>query len=294
MGLKIKESILKVRQMLCLEAAVRYGSISRAAEKNNMKQSNLSVQIKLLEEELGETLISRVHNGIKLTEAGEEIYSLACNMENIINNAKTINIKAFRVAGAIRLWTSDGLGTGYISECFPEFYASYPKVNIEIVCSLEMPKPDQFDMAIIYDEPTDSSLKVIDKYDLKFGVFASKEYLAKFGYPKDLKDIQENHRICTRSNYASVWAKWENVVSHSQKVAASTNSSAMLLQLIKDGIGIGVLPIGTAVKEPDLIYLNKIKLNLHHKFWIVVRKELQDIDKIKALVKFIQGASCRL
>ena len=68
MSLKIKETILQVRRMLCLEAAVRYGSISKAAEKNNMKQSNLSVQIKELESELGEQLISRVYNGIKLTE----------------------------------------------------------------------------------------------------------------------------------------------------------------------------------------------------------------------------------
>lgn len=294
MGLKIKESILKVRQMLCLEAAVRYGSISKAAEKNNMKQSNLSVQIKELEQEMGEILVSRIHNGIKLTEAGQEIYTLACDLENIINRSKSINIKAFRVAGAIRLWTSDGLGTGFISECFPEFYASYPKVNIEILCSLEMPKADQFDMAIIYSEPSDSSLKIVDKYDLKFGVFASRDYLSHFGYPKNIKDIQENHRICTRNNYAAVWPKWDAIMSQAKSVAAITNSSAMLLQLIKDGIGLGILPLGTAAKESELVHINKIKLNLHHKFWLVVRDEVKEIDKIKALIKFIEDASNKL
>ena len=85
MSLKIKENILQVRRMLCLEAAVRYGSISKAADNNNMKQSNLSVQIKELEAELGEPLVSRVYNGVKLTEAGQVVYSRVCDLHNIIN-----------------------------------------------------------------------------------------------------------------------------------------------------------------------------------------------------------------
>ena len=85
MGHNIKSSLIRVRQLLCLSSAVKYGAISKAAEKNNMKQSNLSVQIRELEEELGETLISRIYNGVKLTEAGNEVYTIACNLENIIN-----------------------------------------------------------------------------------------------------------------------------------------------------------------------------------------------------------------
>ena len=122
MGYGIKNSLIRVRQLLCLSSAVKYGSISKAAEKNNMKQSNLSVQIRQLEEELGEVLISRIHNGVKITEAGNEVYSIACNLENIINRSYNLNIKAFRVSGDIRLWTTDGLGIGYVSDCFSEFY----------------------------------------------------------------------------------------------------------------------------------------------------------------------------
>lgn len=294
MGIKIKEAVLKMRELLCLEAAVRYGSISKAAEKNNMKQSNLSVQIKLLEEELGENLLVRMPHGVKLTEVGKDVYSVACDLGNVINRCKNLNVKTFRVAGSIRLWTSDGLGAGYISECFPEFYMNYPQVNIEILCSLDMPRLDQFDMAIVYSEPSESSLRIIDKHDLKFGLFASKAYLGKFGYPKNLKDIQEKHRICSRNNYVYVWKKWEKFLTQARYVSATTNSSAMLLQMVRDGIGIGLLPLGTAMKENDLVYLNNIKFALLHKFWIVVREEIKDLDKIKALTDFIVHASKKL
>lgn len=294
MGYGIKDAILRVRQLLCLSSAVKYGSISKAAEKNNMKQSNLSVQIRQLEEELGENLITRVHNGVKITEAGYEVYAIACNLENMINKTHNLNIKAFRVSGEIRLWTTDGLGIGYISDCFYKFYEKYPKVNVEIFCSMEKPKPEQFDMAVIYDEPHDYSLKVIKTYNLKFAFFASKTYLSTFGYPKNLKDLQENHRICNKSNYATVWKKWNNFLTGAKNIAATTNSSSMLFELIKDGIGIGLLPKGGFSNNENLVELSNIKMELNHNCWLVVRDEVKDIDKIKALTKFIKDASDKL
>lgn len=294
MSLKIKEAILRARKMLCLEAVVRYGSISKAAEKNNMKQSNLSVQIKQLEEELGEPIVTRVYNGIKLTEAGRSLYSQSCDLLNVINKIHDVNLKTFRLEGTIRLWTSDGLGIGYIAECFQDFYAAYPKVKIDISCSLDMPKSDQFDLAVVYKEPTDKFLKIADKYNLEFNLYASKNYLAHFGYPKNLTDVMQNHRLCTRENYAGVWSKWADILAKTQNVAAVTNSSAMLLELVKDGIGIGLLPKATAEKEDCLVCLSKIKLNLHHEFWLVVRREVKDVDKVKALLDFIKNASRRL
>lgn len=291
MSLKVKQAILKVRQMLCLGEAVHYGSISKAAEKNAMKQSNFSVQIKQLEEEIGEQLILRLPHGVKLTEAGQKLYTLVCDLDNVLNKVSSLDLNVFHVGGAIRLWTSDGLGIGYLSECLSDFYTRYPRVNVEILCSLEMPKPDQFDMAIVYSEPKDKTFKIVDKFDLQFSLYASRKYLSEFGYPKNQKDILENHRLCTRDNYASVWPAWDAFIQNSRQLAATTNSSAMLLQLIKKGIGIGLLPRGTAEKETDLVCLPVFKLNLHHKFWIVVRQEVKDIDKIKALTGFIEEKS---
>lgn len=46
------------------------GHLSRAAERLNVSQSALSVQIKQLEERLGHALFERVGRGLKLTEAG--------------------------------------------------------------------------------------------------------------------------------------------------------------------------------------------------------------------------------
>lgn len=294
MSIKIKQFELLVRRMLCFQEAGNCGSISKAAEKNCMKQSNFSVNIRDLEDNFGEKLLTRVYNGIKLTEAGREVYMLSFELTNVLNKINNAKIKSSGGAGAIRLWTSDGLGTGYLSKSFPEFYLNYPNVNIEVICSLEMPRLDQFDMAVVYEKPESSQLVTVGEYNLTFGLFASKEYLARYGCPRSMDDILQNHRICTRANYASVWKKWEAVLEKASYVATITNSSSMLLQLVKDGIGIGLLPIGTTTHETDLIRLSKIKTSFEHKFWIVVRKDVKDVDKIKALLNFIEHASAKL
>lgn len=294
MSINIKRSELQVRWLLCLHEAANYGSISKAAEKNGMKQSNFSVNIKMLEQTFNEQLVTRVHNGIRLTEAGKMVYNLSCDLTNVLNNITNAKVKSCVESGAIRVWTSDGLGTGYISKSFNYFYLDYPNVNIEVICSLEMPQLDQFDMAIVYEKPDSAQLKSVGEYTLQFGLFASKKYLQAYGYPKSLDEIMLKHRICTRTNFPQVWKKWKEIIENAKIVATKTNSSPMLLQIIKDGIGIGLLPISTASREQDLIHLSKIKVHFEHKFWIVVRKDIKDISKIKALLSFIENASAQL
>ena len=294
MSTNIKNCILKARELLCLEEAVRCGSITQAATNNGMKQSNMSAQIKNLELSLNEKLISRLSNGIKLTEVGYEYYSLACELKNIIEKSQNINTSETNISGAIRLWTSDGLGLGVLSQCFHVFYQKYPKVNVEITCSLDMPKLNEFDMALVFQKPQNKSLTVKKEYCLQFGLFASKEYLSKFGMPKNVKDLCLNHKICDRTNYASYSKKWADVVSNANFVTSVTNSSAMLLGLIKDGLGVGFLPIGTASKEPDLLELKNIPLHFELKFYLVVRRDSENTDKIKALSKIIDDESAKL
>jgi DNA-binding transcriptional LysR family regulator len=294
MGMKVKESVLKVRQLLCLQEAVHYGSISKAADKNGMKQSNLSVQIKDLEDTLGEKLITRLSDGISLTEAGTEIYTLSCDLSTILNKVNTAKLKAFHVGGAIRFWTSDGLGGACISQSFPAFYEKYPNVHIELLCSLDMPKPDQFDLALVYERPTNRQLKIVTEKRLHFGLFAAKSYLEKYGYPKSMKDLEENHRLCGRDTYALAWPKWAQILERAAFVTAMTNSSSMLLQLVKDGIGISLLPVCVGCKEPDLVCLSRLKADFEHKIWLVVRQDVQHLDKIKALSDFMKDVSAKL
>lgn len=150
----IKDSSLWAREILSFLETAKNGSINGTAEANAMKQSNLSRTLKSLEEKLKCQLLERGYNGVRLTENGREVFKVACDLDKVIYKVKNFTISDKNVSGKIRLWTSDGLGTGYLSNCLSEFIAKYPDVKIEVVCSLDTPGSfSTTDMAVVYEEP---------------------------------------------------------------------------------------------------------------------------------------------
>ena len=255
----IKDSSLWAREILSFLETAKNGSINGTAEANAMKQSNLSRTLKSLEEKLKCQLLERGYNGVRLTENGREVFKVACDLDKVIYKVKNFTISDKNVSGKIRLWTSDGLGTGYLSNCLSEFIAKYPDVKIDVVCSLDTPGSfSTTDMAVVYEEPEFDDGEIVSCYELQFGLFASMSYLSKFGYPNNIKDLQENHRICDRENYAGVWPQWKKIIDGARHVVATTNSSAMLLRMTCDGIGIGLHPIAIGKRERDLIHLSQL------------------------------------
>lgn len=66
-------------QLRAFEAAVRLGSLTRAAEELHMAQATASVQVKKLAETVGLPLFEQVGKRIELTPAGEQVYA-ACGV----------------------------------------------------------------------------------------------------------------------------------------------------------------------------------------------------------------------
>ena len=290
----IKDDTLWARELLSFLETAKNGSINKTALANGMKQANLSKLLKTLEDKLQCQILERTHNGIKLTENGQEVFKHACDLDKAIYKVKNFTTSEKNITGKIRLWTSDGLGTGYLSSCLADFIMKYPDVKVDVACSLEMPNFSTTDMAVVYEKPKFEDGEVISEYNLQFDLFASMSYLSQFGYPRNIKDLQENHRICDRENFASVWSKWKKFIDGAQHVVATTNSSAMLLHMTSDGIGIGLHPVAIGKKEKNLVQLSQLGLQLSHPFWIVSHRDAQEVPKIKALIDHIKEVTLQL
>lgn len=290
----IKKDVMMLRDLLCFAETAKEGQVNEAARKNGMKQSNMSKVIKDLERGLDTKLFNRVHQGMRLTETGREVFEISCGIEHILYQIRNFSAFAHQVSGDLRLWTSDGIGAAYISACLPGFYAQYPDVHLEIQYSLETPQTiHDIDMAIVYEKPTQTDAVVIYENALRFRLYASKLYLARYGVPQTLDDLAENHKICTRSNFIR-WPEWSKFLNKAKHIAATTNSSQMLLSIIKEGVGVGLIPTCIAQKEPDLFELKKIGFEIEHPFWVISHKDTKDLPKVRALLDYIRSATGKL
>ncbi len=69
---------MELNQLRGFYALAREHSFSKAASRLALTQPAISMQIKALEEELGEPLFERHRKGVRLTTAGEVLYD-TCN-----------------------------------------------------------------------------------------------------------------------------------------------------------------------------------------------------------------------
>ncbi|MBR6327831.1 MAG: LysR family transcriptional regulator [Alphaproteobacteria bacterium] len=290
MGTNVSKYSLLAKQLLYLTEVVNHGSISRAAEVNDIKQPNLSALIKDLEALVQQPIIERHSKGVNLTDKGYEYYVKACQIKNILQEVENIPTANTKMFGNIRLWTSDGLASIYVSECFEQFYAKYPTLNISINCSLDMPQLSEFDMALLFHKPTAKSLMVIDSHKLKFSLYASAQYLKQHAIPKDAVDLQQNHHICNNATYLNKWREWNFICKHAQHTTTIMNSSSTLLHLITAGLGVGLLPISVAEKYDDLVEIKNIIPSLEAEFYLFMKRQDKQSHKIKALVDILNDS----
>ena len=71
----IEKDFIRLKSLLCFIEVARCGQIKEAASYLRMKQSNLSNQIKALEDDLKVSLFNRHGHGISLTSSGKSIFS---------------------------------------------------------------------------------------------------------------------------------------------------------------------------------------------------------------------------
>ena len=124
---------MEIKQLAYFQAVVEEGSISAAARRLHLTQPPLSLQIRLLEEELGVRLLERGPRRVSLTDAGKLLYKRAeAILEMTSSTVRELDDYAQGLSGVLRLGTVSTSGPALLDQRIPAFHAAYPKVRFEI------------------------------------------------------------------------------------------------------------------------------------------------------------------
>jgi DNA-binding transcriptional LysR family regulator len=123
---------MDIRQLRYFMAIVEEGQISRAAKRLHIAQPPLSLQLKLLEEDLDVQLIERNTKSLRLTAAGHALYQRAEQIMGLV----TTTVKEIRefdegLRGTLTIGSPPGIGHLYMPPRIAEFHAGYPEVNFQ-------------------------------------------------------------------------------------------------------------------------------------------------------------------
>lgn len=131
---------MNIKQLRVLVALAECGSFGGAARKLRTSQPAISYQLKMLEEELGETLVLRGLKGAQLSSAGRSVLSTA---RSVLGELSALEDQFARrndasPSGTLRVTTS-AMGIVYLyGDLLERFLAEYPRIEV-VVTAAETP-----------------------------------------------------------------------------------------------------------------------------------------------------------
>lgn len=128
---------MELRQLTYFACLYREGSVTRAAQRLNIVQPALSMQIAKLESELGQTLFDRTPKGMKPTAAGEQAFRLFSPLlDQLVLARQELLGNRPGVSGSIRVGLIASAANAALSDTLAHFVEHYPDVHIQVTTGL--------------------------------------------------------------------------------------------------------------------------------------------------------------
>ena len=245
-------------------AAAEAGSFTHAAEALNLSQSAISRQVAALEQEVGVSLFHRHARGLVLSEQGEMLFRTA---DDVLQRLETVRVQLTETkekpTGKLRVTTTVGLGSGWLTERSKEFLELYPELELQLVfdneeIDLTLRKADA---AIRLRQPQQPDLIQRRLFTVHLHVYASPTYLSRFGSPETVEDLDQ-HRIITFGEPAPNYLRNLNTLEtvglpdgQSRSPILQINNLIAIRSAIESGIGLGLLPDYMIDKRSKLVQI---------------------------------------
>ena len=271
------------------------GSFTHAGHELALSQSAVSRQISALETDLNVPLFHRHARGLILTEQGEVLYRTAHDVFTKLAAAKTrLMDSKEKPSGELRITTTVGLGSVWLTPRIKEFTELYPQISVTLL--LEDRELDlsmrEADVAIRLRRPTQPDLIQRKLFVVHHHVYASPDYIKKYGIPKSIEDL-DKHKILTHGQAPGYLTtiNWLERAGRSEDnprpVALRVNNAYGLRRAVQAGVGIASLADYIVASDSNLVQIDlPIELPEFDSYF-VYPEELKETKRITAFRDFI-------
>ncbi|MGX1852794.1 LysR family transcriptional regulator [Streptomyces sp. NBC_01456] len=253
---------MELHQMRYVVAVAETGGFTRAAERCRVVQSALSHQIARLEKELGARLFDRTSRSVRLTAAGEAFLPVARQTLQSAERARAeVAAATGEVRGRLAVGAISTVGAVDLARELGDFHARYPQVQISLLMDMTEPLVEKvregaLDVAFIGMVPTARTTGVREK-ELARGELVA---VVPPDHPLAGREWTTLARVA-RENFVDYMAGSAarrqrddafRAAGLDSEVAFEVTSVELLAQLVRSGLGIGMVPQPTASGLPGL------------------------------------------
>ena len=262
-------NLKNLRGVFYLKTISVYGNKRQAAQMLASSVETINLYIEHLEKIIGCSVMRTDNHGSYITFTGKKLLLQMDKLLNILpyfrqnhqlNDHKKIRLALAREIDARLIDLSEQKG-GIPPDIM--IFADDPNLHCE-----------DWDIAITYSMPEDSDLVIVFQKQISCGFFASQTYLNKFGQPKDVLDMQKNHRILDGSGRPYADRKYRSMMQNCCQVCPINNINIILTDMARYGAGICIVPL--TIPQGNLIYLADIPCEAKATLYLSVHKDIRN------------------
>jgi DNA-binding transcriptional LysR family regulator len=265
-------------------AVSRAGSLNAAARLVGLTQPTISRRIMLFERRLGVALFARSQEGLALTEGGKSLWKRALAMEE---HAQAINRQILRhddrLAGVVRITTTEGLGAYWLTKRLVGLAGRHPDLTVEVLLDnglTDLMKRDA-DIALRLSRPVTPELVGRRVGEMAFALHASSDYIEAHGAPASRDDLAHHRLVAFMWDNASGGEPWRALAEGHNHVAYRCNSSFGHVHAVRAGFGIGLLPTYIREEYPELVVVLPELDWGRRDIWLVAHRDVKMNARIR-------------
>jgi len=275
---------------LFLEVA-RSGTLTGAAMRLRLSQPTASRRLRALETSVGQALFERTASGLKLTEYGVATVVHAERMEEGAIALERHLVGTDRgLEGGIRVVCPEWLGRIALAEPVARFVAAHPFVTVEMIADGSRVELEGVgaELALRFQRFQDPDVVQRRLGQVRYGVFAARDYLEKAGHPRSSNDGDGHRLVVMDAAIESMEdVNWMRRRWPRARFSVRSNSGDIQARACQQGAGLAVLPLIVG-EQFDLAQIDIDDQPPRREIWVAHHHELRRLARVRAFVDHLE------
>jgi len=260
------------------------GSLSAAARALRVQHTTVARRVAALEHELGARLFLRSARGYTLTRVGqallESVQAMHLQVEQVTRLADGQDVE---MRGAVRVATADTLATRVVLPALAPLVREHSGLELELVSDTRQHDLSrrEADIALRIGASLDTELVGRKLALLGFGLYGARER------PKKL-DLRRAHYVTFEEMVGKLpHERWLAEHAPEARVVLRANRQETLVEAVRLGVGLGILPCIVADGDPSLCRWLGPNDVFTRELWLLLHPDLHGSRRVRAVLTAI-------
>ncbi|MEJ6021145.1 LysR family transcriptional regulator [Ramlibacter sp. PS4R-6] len=284
---------LSAADLEVLLALARGGTLAEAAARLHADASTVFRSVQRVEKSLGQRLFERSRSGYLPTDTTLEIARHAERIESELEAARAAAVGSQReLSGRVRLTTTDSVLRGLVLPALAPLAREHPRLQLEVTSTNELMSLTRRDADIALRATPKPPEHLVGRHvgTIRFVICAGRT-LPAAARKKEFEDLPWIAPDDAMPEHPSV--RWRRRSWPKLAPAVLVDGIVGVVDALKAGLGIGVVPLFMLDHERELVALSTPLEGCESQLWLLAHPESRHLRRISAVYQHL-GEHLRL